>query len=61
MLTLVLTLLFVYAHIKRTGLTRKEPVKPVELVVYEQVCNSDSISLLSYSPTTNSAYRPIQQ
>ena len=36
-LTLVLTLLFVYKYIKRNGLTRKEPVKPVEHDSYEEV------------------------
>ena len=29
---------------KRTGLTRKEPVKPVEQDVYEEVQNPDVIS-----------------
>ena len=40
-LTLVLTLLFVYVYIKRSGLTRKVPVKPVERDVehdsYEEI------------------------
>ena len=48
-------------HIKRTGLTRKEPVKPVEQVVYDEVHNSDSISSLYYCLTTNTAYGPVVQ
>ena len=44
---------------KRTGLTRKEPVKPFEQVVYEEVRNSDSTSPVLF--TTNPAYGPIGQ
>ena len=54
-LTLVLTILFVYVYIKRSRLTRKEPVKPVEQVVYKEVQNPDIISPVSL--TTNPAYR----
>ena len=37
LLTLALTLLFVYKYIKRNGLIRKESVKPVEQDSYEEV------------------------
>ena len=40
-LTLVLILLFHYLYNKRSGLTRKEPVKPVEQDVYEEVQTPD--------------------
>ena len=55
-LTLVLTLLFVYVYNKRAGLTRKEPV---EQDVYEEVQNPDIISEVPL--TTNPAYGPIGQ
>ena len=58
-LTLVLTLLFGYVYIKRTGLTRKEPVQPVEQDVYEEVQNPDVISPVPL--TDNPAYGPIGQ
>ena len=58
-LTLVLTILFVYVYIKRTGLTIKEPVKPVEQDVYEEVQNPTVISPVVL--TTNPAYGPIKQ
>ena len=58
-LTLVITLLFVYVYIKRSGLSRKEPVQPVEQDVYEEVQNPDVISPVSL--TTNPAYGPIGQ
>ena len=58
-LTLVLTLLFVYVYIKRSGLTRKEPVKPVEQGMYEEVQNPGIISPVPL--TTNPAYEPIGQ
>ena len=44
---------------KRSGLTRKEVVKPFEQVVYEEVLNSDSTSPVPL--TTNPAYGPIGQ
>ena len=56
-LTLVPTLLFVYVCTTRSGLTRKEPVKPVEQDLYEEVQNSDIISPVPL--TTNPAYGPI--
>ena len=40
-LTLALTLLFYYLYNKRSGLIRKEPVKPVEQDVYEEVQTPD--------------------
>ena len=58
-LTLVLTLLFVYVYIKRSGLSRKEPVQQVEQDVYEEVQNPDVISPVPL--TTNPAYGPIGQ
>ena len=58
-LTLVLTLLFVNVYNKRAGLTRKEPVQPVEQDVYEEVQNPDIISEVPL--TTNPAYGPIGQ
>ena len=58
-LTLVLTLLFVCVYIKRTELTRKEPVQPVEQDVYEEVQNPDAISPVPL--TDNPAYGPIGQ
>ena len=58
-LTLVLTLLFVYVYNKRSGLTRKEPVKPVEQIVYEEVQNPDIISPVPL--ITNPAYGPVGQ
>ena len=58
-LTLVLTLLFVYVYIKRTGLIRKGPVKPVEQDMYEEIQNPDVINQVSLS--TNPAYGPIGQ
>ena len=58
-LTLVLTLLFVYVYNKRPGLARKEPVKPVEQDMYEEVQNPDIIGPVPL--TTNPAYGPIGQ
>ena len=58
-LTLVLTLLFVYVYIKRVGQTRKEPVQPVEQYLYEEVQNPDISSEVPL--TTNPAYGPIGQ
>ena len=58
-LTLVLTLLFVYVYNKRSGLTRKESVKPVEQVVYEDIHNSDDTNPVFLS--TNPAYGPVGQ
>ena len=58
-LTLVLTLLFVRAYKKRVGLTRKEPVKPIEQDVYEEVQNLDIISPVHL--TTNPAYELVDQ
>ena len=51
--------MFVCVYIKRSKLTRKEPVKPVEQVVYEDVHNSGDISPVPL--TTNPAYGPIGQ
>ena len=58
-LTLVLTLLFVCVYIKRSELTRKEPVKPVEQSVYEEVKNPDVISPVPLA--TNPAYGLVGQ
>ena len=58
-LTLDLTLLFVCVYIKFSGLTRKEPVKPVEEDMYEEVRKSDSTSPVPL--TTNPAYGPVGQ
>ena len=46
-------------YIKRSGLTRKEPVKPVEQDVYEEIQNPDAISPVPL--TDNPAYGPIGQ
>ena len=58
-LTLVLTLLFVCMYNKRVGLTRKEPVKPVEQGVYEEIQNPDVISAVYL--TTNPVYELVDQ
>ena len=58
-LTLVLTLLFVCVCIKRTGLAKNKPVKPVKQVVYEEVQNPDII--VPVPLTINPAYGPIGQ
>ena len=58
-LTLVLTLLFVYVYIKRSGLRKKKPVKPLEQDMYEEVQNPDIISPVPLA--TNPAYGPIGQ
>ena len=44
---------------KRNGITRKEPVKPVEQVMYEYVHSSDDTNPVSL--TTNPAYGPVGQ
>ena len=46
-------------YIKRSGLTRKEPVKPVEQVVYEDVQNPGINNPVLL--TTDPAYGPIGQ
>ena len=58
-LTLVLTLLFVCMYNKRVDVTRKEPVKPVEQDVYEEIQNPDLISAVYL--TTNPAYELVDQ
>ena len=58
-LTVLLTLLFFYMYIKRTGLRRKEPVKPIEQDMYEEVQSPDVISPVVL--TTNPVYGPIRQ
>ena len=44
---------------KRSGLTRKEPVKPVEQVVYEDIHSSGDTNPVCF--TTNPAYGPVGQ
>ena len=46
-------------YIKRSGLIRKEPEKPVEQVVYEEVHNSGDTNPVFL--TTNPAYGPVGQ
>ena len=58
-LTLVLTLLFFCVYIRRVSLIKKEPVKSVEQVVYDEVHNSDNNSPVLL--TSNPAYGPVGQ
>ena len=58
-LTLDLTLLFVCVYIRCSGLARKEPFKPVEEDVYEEVRKTDSTSPVPL--TANPAYGPVGQ
>ena len=46
-------------YIERSGLTSKEPVKPVEQVVYEDMHSPDDTSPVFL--TTNPAYGPVGQ
>ena len=45
---------------KRSGLTRKEPIKPVKQVVYEDIHNSGDTTSPVFL-TTNPAYGPVGQ
>ena len=58
-LTLVLTLLLVYMYIKRSGLTRKIPVKPIEELLYEEVKNPNVINPVPFA--ANPAYGLVGQ
>ena len=51
--------MFVSVYNKKSGQTRKEPVKPVEQVVYEDIHNSGDTSPVFLS--TNPAYGPVGQ
>ena len=58
-LTLALTLLLVCVYNKRVGLRRKEPVKPVEQDVYEEIQTPDVITTVPLN--TNLAYGLVGQ
>ena len=55
----ILINIIVYLYNRRVDLTRKEPVKPVEQDVYEEVQNPDVISAVHL--TINSAYELVYQ
>ena len=56
--TLVLTLLFVRVYIKKSGLTKKEPVKPVEQTSPKKVQGPEQSFVKSPLPlATNPAYQ----
>ena len=56
--TLVLTLLFLRVYIKKSGLTRKEPVKPVEQTSHKKVQGPEQSFVKRPLPlATNPAYQ----